>query len=192
MNQTNDNLRNRIEELINSEKLSYTQFARKIGIQGTIISHIMNGRNKPSLDVVQKILTNFKNVNYEWLISGVGDMYKNEVKNIENKYINHKNNDTQLDFPSLFDINSDNQSEYNKENELKNNIENQEKNQSPIESKKIITIEESSTPALEVSPIGNNTKTKEENPNKEIPPKKIKKIVVFYSDQTFEEFKQEL
>ena len=129
MNQTNDNLRNRIEELINSEKLSYTQFARKIGIQGTIISHIMNGRNKPSLDVVQKILTNFKNVNYEWLISGVGDMYKNEVKNIENKYINHKNNDTQLDFPSLFDINSDNQSEYNKENELKNNIENQEKNQ---------------------------------------------------------------
>lgn len=192
MNHTNDNLRNRIEELINSEKLSYTQFARKIGIQGTIISHIMNGRNKPSLDVVQKILTNFKNVNYEWLISGVGDMYKNEVKNIENKYINHKNNDTQLDFPSLFDINSDNQSEYNKENELKNNIEDQEKNQSPIESKKIITIEESSTPALEVSPIGNNTKTKEENPNKEIPPKKIKKIVVFYSDQTFEEFKQEL
>lgn len=192
MNQTNDNLRNRIEELINSEKLSYTQFARKIGIQGTIISHIMNGRNKPSLDVVQKILTNFKNVNYEWLISGVGDMYKNEVKNIENKYINHKNNDTQLDFPSLFDINSDNQSEYNKENELKNNIENQEKNQSPIESEKKITLEESSTPALEVSPIGNNTKTKEENPNKEIPPKKIKKIVVFYSDQTFEEFKQEL
>ena len=192
MNQTNDNLRNRIEELINSEKLSYTQFARKIGIQGTIISHIMNGRNKPSLDVVQKILTNFKNVNYEWLISGVGDMYKNEVKNIENKYINHKNNDTQLDFPSLFDINSDNQSEYNKENELKNNIENQEKNQSPIESEKIITIEKSSTPALEVSPIGNKTKTKEENPNQEIPPKKIKKIVVFYSDQTFEEFKQEL
>jgi len=45
---------------------------------------------------------------------------------------------------------------------------------------------------LEVSPIGNKTKTKEENPNKEIPPKKIKKIVVFYSDQTFEEFKQEL
>lgn len=192
MNQTSDNLRNRIEELINSENLSYTQFARKIGIQGTIISHIMNGRNKPSLDVVQKILINFKNVSYEWLISGVGDMYKNEVKFVENKEVNHKNNDNQLDFPSLFDINSDNQSEYNKENELKNNIENQEKNQSPIESEKIITIEESSTPALEVSPIGNKTKTKEENPNKEIPPKKIKKIVVFYSDQTFEEFKQEL
>lgn len=192
MNQTSDNLRNRIEELINSEKLSYTQFARKIGIQGTIISHIMNGRNKPSLDVVQKILINFKNVSYEWLISGVGDMYKNEVKFVENKEVNHKNNDNQLDFPSLFDNNSYNQSEYNKENELKNNIENQEKNQSPIESEKIITIEESSTPALEVSPIGNKTKTKEENPNKEIPPKKIKKIVVFYSDQTFEEFIQEL
>lgn len=192
MNQTSDNLRNRIEELINSENLSYTQFARKIGIQGTIISHIMNGRNKPSLDVVQKILINFKNVSYEWLISGVGDMYKNEVKFVENKEVNHKNNDNQLDFPSLFDNNSYNQSEYNKENELKNNIENQEKNQSPIESEKIITIEESSTPALEVSPIGNKTKTKEENPNKEIPPKKIKKIVVFYSDQTFEEFIQEL
>ena len=100
MNQTSDNLRNRIEELINSENLSYTQFARKIGIQGTIISHIMNGRNKPSLDVVQKILINFKNVSYEWLISGVGDMYKNEVKFVENKEVNHKNNDNQLDFPS--------------------------------------------------------------------------------------------
>ena len=128
MNQTSNNLRNRIEELINSENLSYTQFARKIGIQGTIISHIMNGRNKPSLDVVQKILINFKNVSYEWLISGVGDMYKNEVKFVENKEVNHKNNNNQLDFPSLFDNNSYNQSEYSKENELKNNIEKHKKN----------------------------------------------------------------
>lgn len=192
MNQTSDNLRNRIEELINSENLSYTQFARKIGIQGTIISHIMNGRNKPSLDVVQKILINFKNVSYEWLISGVGDMYKNEVKFVENKVVNHKNNDNQLDFPSLFDNNSYNQSEYSKENELKNNIENHKKNESPIESEKVITTEENRKPTLEVSPMDNRTKTKEENPKKEIPPKKIKKIVVFYSDQTFEEFKQEL
>ncbi|MBO5828009.1 MAG: helix-turn-helix transcriptional regulator [Paludibacteraceae bacterium] len=192
MNQTSNNLRNRIKELINSENLSYTQFARKIGIQGTIISHIMNGRNKPSLDVVQKILINFKNVSYEWLISGVGDMYKNEVKFVENKEVNHKNNNNQLDFPSLFDNNSYNQSEYSKENELKNNIENHEKNESPIESEKVITTEENRKPTLEVSPMDNRTKTKEENPKKEIPPKKIKKIVVFYSDQTFEEFKQEL
>ncbi|MEE0912090.1 MAG: helix-turn-helix transcriptional regulator [Paludibacteraceae bacterium] len=192
MNQTSNNLRNRIEELINSENLSYTQFARKIGIQGTIISHIMNGRNKPSLDVVQKILINFKNVSYEWLISGIGDMYKNEVKSVENKEVNHKNNNNQLDFPSLFDNNSYNQSEYSKENELKNNIENHEKNESPIESEKVITTEENRKPTLEVSPMDNRTKTKEENPKKEIPPKKIKKIVVFYSDQTFEEFKQEL
>ena len=78
MNNT-ETLRERIEQIINKENLTYTQFARRIGIQGTIVSHIMNGRNKPSLDVIMKILENFKNINAEWLLFGNGETYKKAV-----------------------------------------------------------------------------------------------------------------
>jgi len=41
------------------------------------MSHILSGRNNPSLDFIQKILSSFPEVNSDWLISGQGDMYRN-------------------------------------------------------------------------------------------------------------------
>ena len=181
-----DTIRNRIEELINSENLSYTQFARKIGIQGTIVSHIINGRNKASLDVVQKILINFNYVSPEWLLFGNGEMYKNSIKPSENKEVTPYNNTNQLDFPTLFDNDSDNQSEYRKENELKTTLENQEKeadeNAHPISSEKIDSIENRISTKENSVIVENKSKIKEENSKTENPPRKIKKI------KTYEDF----
>jgi len=50
--------------------LSSSGFADKIGVQRSSVSHILTGRNKPSLDFIEKTLSNFPRVNADWLIMG--------------------------------------------------------------------------------------------------------------------------
>jgi len=68
----------RIKELIDSSELSNTEFANKIDTNPAIISHILSGRNKPSLQLIQNINSNFTNVNLSYLVSGIGSLYKEE------------------------------------------------------------------------------------------------------------------
>lgn len=70
----------RINKLIGSENLTPTKFADIIGVQRSAISHILSGRNKPSFDLIQRILTKFPRINAEWLIVGKGEMYKTIVQ----------------------------------------------------------------------------------------------------------------
>lgn len=59
-----------------NENLSPAKFADRLQINRANISHILNGRNNPSLDVVTKILSEMPYINTEWLINGLGEMYK--------------------------------------------------------------------------------------------------------------------
>lgn len=68
---------NRIKELILQEGLTSGSFADAIGVQRSSMSHILNGRNNPSLDFVIKTLQRFPRINTEWLLLGVGNMYQN-------------------------------------------------------------------------------------------------------------------
>jgi transcriptional regulator with XRE-family HTH domain len=65
-----------IQEILNREGLSSSQFADRIGIQRSSVSHVLSGRNKPGFDFIQKILIAFPEINGDWLITGSGDMYK--------------------------------------------------------------------------------------------------------------------
>lgn len=56
--------------------LSPGKLASMIGVQRSGISHILSGRNKPSLDFIEKFLKAFPAVNAEWLITGKGPMMK--------------------------------------------------------------------------------------------------------------------
>jgi len=67
-------MKDRIKLIIETENLSYSKFADMIGIQRSGISHIINGRNKPSLELVQKVLETFKYINTDWLLFGKGNM----------------------------------------------------------------------------------------------------------------------
>ncbi|TBH73946.1 helix-turn-helix transcriptional regulator [Aquirufa nivalisilvae] len=62
------NLSQKIELLIQRKQISSSQFADKIGIPRSSVSHILSGRNKPSLDVVQKILKAFPELTAEELL----------------------------------------------------------------------------------------------------------------------------
>ena len=46
----------RIKKIIKDNELNSSSFATKIGVQRSSISHIISGRNKPSLDLVIKII----------------------------------------------------------------------------------------------------------------------------------------
>lgn len=50
-----------------------------LNINRAVISHILNGRNNPSLDVVTKILSDMDYINPEWLLNGKGEMYKSGI-----------------------------------------------------------------------------------------------------------------
>lgn len=64
----------RIRELLEARQLSPTQFADLIGVGRPVISHILSERNKPSLEVVQKVISAFPEVSLPWLLSGIGTM----------------------------------------------------------------------------------------------------------------------
>lgn len=68
----------RIEKVIQMVGLTSGQFAQEIGIQTSTLSHILNERNKPSLDVMKKILNRYPNINAEWLILGQGSIQRKE------------------------------------------------------------------------------------------------------------------
>lgn len=60
----------KIAQLIEEKGYSYSGFAEAIGVQRTIISHILSGRNRPSLDIVQRILRTFPELDGEALVLG--------------------------------------------------------------------------------------------------------------------------
>jgi transcriptional regulator with XRE-family HTH domain len=68
-------MKDRIQKLISEEKITAAEFADKIGVQRSNVSHILNGRNNPGFSFIQKILESFPAINPRWLITGVGNMY---------------------------------------------------------------------------------------------------------------------
>ncbi|PLX00278.1 MAG: hypothetical protein C0593_01230 [Marinilabiliales bacterium] len=70
---------NRIKTIMDREGVNASQLAEKLGIQRSTLSHILAGRNNPSLDVVYKILDAFPDISAEWLLKGGEDsVYKGE------------------------------------------------------------------------------------------------------------------
>ena len=55
-------------------------FSEKIGVQRSSISHILSGRNKPSLEFIMKILSSYDEVDLYWLLNGKGVFPKKEIK----------------------------------------------------------------------------------------------------------------
>ena len=66
---------NRINLLLKAKNITARQFAEAIGIQPSGMSHIMSGRNNPSLDFVSKVIRRYPEIDANWLLLGKGEMY---------------------------------------------------------------------------------------------------------------------
>lgn len=62
----------RLERILQFYSLSASAFADKIQVQRSSISHLLTGRNKPSLEFVLKVVKTFPEVNLYWLLNGKG------------------------------------------------------------------------------------------------------------------------
>ena len=65
----------RINLILKAKNLTSRQFAEEIGIQPSGMSHILGGRNRPSLDFVMKVVTRYPEIDIKWLTLGEGEMY---------------------------------------------------------------------------------------------------------------------
>lgn len=193
-------MKDRIKKIQEYSGLSLGVFASRTGIKSASLSHILNGRNNPSLDVVMKIHETFPEVSWEWMLYGTGSMLNGGSSNtIENKPFTAPSNTSSN--RTIFD-NDSAQSDDEPEdlNDLEDdNIDDEYTNVASIESSK--TIEEPASKPVEtiVTPqkseteiidsflksdlyknmMEANTKTKE---------KSVKKIIVLYDDETFAEY----
>lgn len=163
--------RSKIELLMKEFNMNSGQFAEEVGIKNSTLSHILNERNKPSYDVLKKILAKFQQISPEWLIMDAGPMFRS---------LKHSQEPTLFDNLEISASISDNYNKKSSEKKIQNNqqtvkSEENSSNQSNGELKKIehseSVIENTYLPQL-------NSKSKA-----------IAKIIIYFDDNTFEEFK---
>ena len=170
----------RITKVLEYSGFSASEFADEIDVQRSSISHIISGRNKPSLEFVTKIKNRFPELSWDWIILGIGEM-----KQTDSPFpISEKQEENST--PDLFTLIDE---DYKNEVFVQENIQNEtlrELNKSfPSPRKEILSdsqqldIQENIS---EVQSIVNETVT---NINTE---SKIKKIVFFYENGKFEAF----
>ena len=84
-----DDFVKRLEIILDYYSLNASSFADKIGVQRSSMSHLLSGRNKPSLDFVLKILDVFPDVDLYWILNGKGSFPKNEEEIVNSKIENN-------------------------------------------------------------------------------------------------------
>jgi len=177
----------RIKEIMGKENLTSLKFANLIGIQPSAVSHILSGRNNPSMDVIQKILNTFRTINSDWLVLGVGSMYRETGETSKKQSVEVKVTSNRPQMPSLFDDEPENSMEYRKENES-------------IITPNFQSFQNRSASAATSEPQTITTATENKNQERKhnetitktpLSKRVIKKIIVCYSDSTFEEYNKE-
>ncbi len=77
--------RNIIEEILEVYNINASEFADRIEVQRSSISHILSGRNKPSLDFLIKVKDEYPELRWDYLLLG-----KKPMTEIEESMINRK------------------------------------------------------------------------------------------------------
>ena len=174
--------KSRIEKIIQTFEMADGQFAQEIGIQNSTLSHILNGRNRPSLDVIKKILRRFPEIDPDWLIFGHSSMLRK---------ISQPTN------PNLFDSIDQTSSKTEDYPPFTTNIPGDDVDTS--EKKTVKSTPEA--PYFRTYPTDHNTsqndsqsvqKSDQTSASQRTHPqsedKKVTKIILYFSDHTFQEF----
>jgi transcriptional regulator with XRE-family HTH domain len=76
-------MKDRITKFLKIEGISPAEFADKIGVQRSSVSHVLNGRNYPSASFIQKMLGVYKTLNSRWLLLGEGAIFETKATQIK-------------------------------------------------------------------------------------------------------------
>ena len=182
----------RIISIMNDENMNATQFAEAIGIQRAAMSHITGGRNNPSADVIAKIIERFPNVNPSWLLSGIGSMKatpdnQNSIHSAGDYNVNQTGSDSESAKAANKIANTGNQQDlFYQYDKTPDTVANSPEEDIRTE----IHFSDQKREGLGVKELKNVDKSidKEVVVYKERPVKTIDKILIFYSDNTYETF----
>jgi transcriptional regulator with XRE-family HTH domain len=67
-------MKDRFKQILEHLGASAADFADKLGVQRSAVSHILSGRNNPSLEFLQKVLINYPQISPDWLLLGMGNI----------------------------------------------------------------------------------------------------------------------
>ena len=174
----------RITKVLEYSGFSASEFADEIDVQRSSISHIISGRNKPSLEFVTKIKNRFPELSWDWIILGQGEMLQNDsaLSTSESK-INLEEENSSPDLFTLID------EDYKNEVFVQENIQNEtlrELNKSfPSPRKEILSDSQRLEVQEDISEVQNIVNQSITNSPTE---NKIKRIVFFYENGKFEAF----
>jgi transcriptional regulator with XRE-family HTH domain len=76
----NTEFADRLRRIMDHYQLSGSAFAERIQVQRSSISHLLSGRNKPSLDFVMRVVKEFDDVELYWLLNGKGNFPDNSIE----------------------------------------------------------------------------------------------------------------
>lgn len=105
-------MKDRILQIIQEESLTNAEFAEKIGISTSSLSHILTERNKPSLEVVMRIHKAYPSINLNWLLYGEGEMKVVEEGTTDgnSRLYSNENPENASGYPVRFDFRNENAS----------------------------------------------------------------------------------
>lgn len=205
----------RIKQTIEYSQLSASAFADTIGISRSGLTHLLTGRNQPSLDVARKILAKYPEISTEWLIMGMGDMFRSDEAG-DSSTITHKESLSKTehrDENSKFDGQSDLFAEFGNADDSEQDMDEDVTVEEPVEDVEF-SVDEQDTDAapveeaisapieapvqMERKPVAQSRPRKAAVEPKPAPSrrerhipvsaqeKKIQKIIFFFDDQSFE------
>lgn len=90
------NFSERLNKIMIYYGLSASAFAELIQVQRSSISHILSGRNKPSLDFILKLNTAFTDINLYWLLNGTGEMLHTSTTPTSTKKLKTETSETPI------------------------------------------------------------------------------------------------
>ena len=180
----NMNINDRFTKILEYSGFTASEFADEIDVQRSSISHIISGRNKPSLEFIVKIKNRFPEISWDWIILGQGEMLQNNsaLSTSESK-INLEEENSSPDLFTLIDEDYKNeifiQENLQKETPRESNTSFPTPKKEKISDSQRLEVQEDIS---EVQNIVNQSTTNLPTENK------IKRIVFFYENGKFEAF----
>lgn len=168
-------MKERLAQFLKSEGLTAVKFAEIMEVQPSSISHLLSGRNKPNFEFISRLLLRFPALNPDWIINGLGDVYKCK-NNLEELSI------TSVNATGVTDVNNENLTDVNK-----GQVKFQQGDIFDNKSDEYIT----SSPLREVTDVTNmkndSTVSLVSDVDKDMR-KLISRIIIFYTDGSFDEY----
>ena len=98
-----ENIKDRLAHILRAKNLTASQFAELMEIQPSNVSHLLNGRNKPSLDFLTKLKEVFPEYSFDWIIMGKKPITINEPSPVKYEENNLKFEEIEDERVSEFD-----------------------------------------------------------------------------------------